>query len=204
MIDVLPEIIRTHPDVIYTFWGRLIPHVRKQNGEEYCKACSSVKVFRLAGPCFIPQSLCRITGTVRISGSRRFVSLLSEPYTDCLRNSRVFLWGAGKAVLSTPYWHAEELLAEGRGVWFHSGTLRLWRNRLMICWIMKLSETRFAGERTNTAARWSGHRWRITCVCSGGRRSVHHPRPPAQVAKQSPVEDHRLPEIDLRHLLPDD
>ena len=31
-----------------------------------------------------------------------------------------YSFGLGKAVVSTPYWHARELLDDGRGIWFPS------------------------------------------------------------------------------------
>ena len=168
MIDALPEIIRTHPDVIYIVLGATHPHVRKQKGRNTGKACSSVccklglQDHVLFHNRFVElQELCEYL---------RVADLYVTPYlnpTQIVSGTRVFSGSReGSAVLPTGM--RRSCLQKVEGVWFHSGTLRLWRNRLMICWIMKLSETRFAGERTNTAARWSGHRWRrITCVCSG-------------------------------------
>ena len=116
-IEALPAIVAHYPDVVYLVLGATHPHVKRHDGETY----------RL-----MLQQLARDKGVEQhVSFHDRFVSLeeLVEyigaadiyltPYLNrdqITSGTLAYAIGAGKAVISTPYWHAEELLADGRGL----------------------------------------------------------------------------------------
>ena len=117
VIEALPAILARHPDVVYLVLGATHPHIRRTEGESYR---------------FMLQQLAHERGVEQhVIFHNRFVSLeeLNEfigaadiyitPYLEprqITSGTLAYTVGAGKAVISTPYWYAEELLAEGRGV----------------------------------------------------------------------------------------
>ena len=116
-LRALPEVVREFPDLVYIILGATHPHLVREQGEAY----------RLG-----LQLLARELGLERnVSFHDRFVDLpqladflgVADIYlTPYLNVSQItsgtlaYAFGSGKAVVSTPYWHAEELLADGRGV----------------------------------------------------------------------------------------
>ncbi|MBL8155638.1 MAG: glycosyltransferase family 4 protein [Anaerolineae bacterium] len=117
VIAALPAIVARFPNTMYLIVGATHPHVLKQEGETY----------RLS-----LQWLARDMGVEgHVSFYNRFVSqeeliefisaadIYVTPYRDrsqITSGTLAYTLGAGKAVISTPYWYAEEMLAEERGV----------------------------------------------------------------------------------------
>jgi glycosyltransferase involved in cell wall biosynthesis len=116
MIEALPEIVKRHPDTVYIVLGETHPHILREEGEEYR---------------FGLQFLAKEKGVEdNIIFHNRFVELkeLCEflgasdiyvtPYLDkdqIVSGTLAYALGTGNAAVSTPYWYAEEMLAEGRG-----------------------------------------------------------------------------------------
>jgi len=117
VIAALPAILARYPNVVYMILGETHPHVKRLEGETY----------RLS-----LQLMVREKGAeANVIFYNRFVSLeeLIEfigaadiyitPYLNVAQSTSgvlAYTLGAGKAVISTPYWYAEEMLADGRGV----------------------------------------------------------------------------------------
>jgi glycosyltransferase involved in cell wall biosynthesis len=117
VIEALPRIVAEHPEVVYVIAGATHPHVRRREGDQY----------RLQ-----LQSLARKLGVERnVIFHNRFVSpqemaqfvgsadIYITPYryeAQAVSGTLAYALGAGKAIISTPYWHAAELLDDGRGV----------------------------------------------------------------------------------------
>ena len=117
VIEALPRIVADHPEVVYVIVGATHPHIRQREGDEY----------RLQ-----LQALARTLGVERnVIFHNRFVSpeemaefvesadIYITPYpheAQAVSGTLAYAMGAGKAIISTPYWHAAELLAGGRGV----------------------------------------------------------------------------------------
>jgi glycosyltransferase involved in cell wall biosynthesis len=113
----MPEIVREFPTFVYVVLGATHPHLIRQQGERYRSSL---------------EDLARELGiTDHVLFENRFVDLkeLTEyiaaadvyvtPYLNpaqSVSGTLAYSFGCGKAVVSTPYWHAEELLADGRGV----------------------------------------------------------------------------------------
>jgi glycosyltransferase involved in cell wall biosynthesis len=117
VIDALPALIAEYPDVLYVILGETHPHVRHARGEEY----------RLS----LASRAKRLGVTDHVLFHDRFVSqreladflaaadLYITPYLNPQQSTSgtlSFALGAGKAILSTPYSHACEVLSEGRGI----------------------------------------------------------------------------------------
>jgi hypothetical protein len=117
MIRALPAIVERHPDVVYIVLGCTHPHVKRMYGESYRQSLQS-----MARQLGVADHLVFHDRFVELSELMEFLGCADIYVTPYLNREQItsgtlsYALGAGKAVVSTPYWHAEELLAEGRGM----------------------------------------------------------------------------------------
>jgi glycosyltransferase involved in cell wall biosynthesis len=119
VIRALPAIVAKHPDVMYVILGATHPGVIKNSGEEYR---DSLK--RLARELNVEKNLCFINKFVSETELFDYLTAADVYITPYLNEAQItsgtlsYAVGAGAAVVSTPYWHAQELLADNRGKLF--------------------------------------------------------------------------------------
>src|SRR5581483_4923669 len=117
VIEALPEILRRYPGVVYIVLGATHPNVVRGDGESY-----RLSLQRLARARGVEQNVIFHDRFVSAEELNEFIGAADVYLTPYLSRSQIvsgtlaYTVGAGKAVISTPYWYAEELLAEGRGL----------------------------------------------------------------------------------------
>jgi glycosyltransferase involved in cell wall biosynthesis len=117
VISALPAIVARFPNVVYLVVGVTHPHVREQQGETY-----RMSLRRLARDLGVKEQVIFHNRFVDHQELMEFLGaadIYVSPYLhEAQITSGTLAWavGAGKAVVSTPYWYAQELLADGRGV----------------------------------------------------------------------------------------
>lgn len=117
MIQALPAIVEQHPNVVYMVLGATHPHLLKHEGEAYR---NSLK--KLAATLGVRDHIRFYNQFVELADLREYLGSADIYVTPYLNPAQItsgtlaYAFGCGKAVVSTPYWHAEELLADGRGV----------------------------------------------------------------------------------------
>lgn len=116
-IEALPEIVRQHPDVVYLVLGATHPNLLAHEGERY-----RLSLERLAEDLGVKENVIFYNRFVSLDDLKEFIGATDIYLTPYLNEAQItsgtlaYVFGAGKAVVSTPYWHAQELLADGRGV----------------------------------------------------------------------------------------
>ncbi len=116
VIQALPAIVREFPDVVYLVLGVTHPHVKREKGEEY-----RIGLQRLGRDLGVADHVVFHNRFVDIDELCRFLGaadLYVTPYLNAAQavsGTLAYALGTGKAVVSTPYWYADELLGEGRG-----------------------------------------------------------------------------------------
>ncbi|WP_346332289.1 glycosyltransferase family 4 protein [Prosthecobacter sp. SYSU 5D2] len=116
VIEALPEIVRQHPNVVYLVLGATHPHLIAREGERY-----RLSLQRLAEDRGVKDHVIFYNQFVSQEDLKEFIGATDIYLTPYLNEAQVtsgtlaYVFGAGKAVVSTPYWHAQELLADGRG-----------------------------------------------------------------------------------------
>jgi glycosyltransferase involved in cell wall biosynthesis len=116
VIKALPKIVEKHPDVMYVVLGNTHPGVIKSSGEEYRDNLKS-----LAAQLKVSQHLSFINQFVAEDELIDYLTATEIYVTPYLNEAQItsgtlsYAVGAGAAVVSTPYWHATELLDNGRG-----------------------------------------------------------------------------------------
>ena len=117
VIEALPEIVRRHPNVVYLILGATHPHLLEREGERY-----RLSLQRLADDRGVKEHVIFYDRFVSQEDLKEFIGATDIYLTPYLNEAQVTsgtlvnVFGAGKAVVSTPYWHAQELLSDGRGV----------------------------------------------------------------------------------------
>ena len=116
MIQALPRILSRHKNVVYVIAGATHPHVKRREGDRYRLQLQALAKKLGVGENVIfhnrfvsPQEMASLVGSADI-----YVT----PYrheAQAVSGTLAYALGAGKAIISTPYWHAAELLADGRG-----------------------------------------------------------------------------------------
>ncbi|MFA9389068.1 MAG: glycosyltransferase [Prolixibacteraceae bacterium] len=122
VIRALPAIVSNHPNVLYVVLGKTHPHVVQNAGEEYREyLISMVKRLKLSEHVlFINEYVSEIALMAYLKRADIYVT----PYLNKAQitsGTLSYAVSGGCAVVSTPYWHAEQLLADGRGILFDFG-----------------------------------------------------------------------------------
>jgi len=116
VIDALPEIVKTHPEVIYMVVGATHPHLKAKQGEDY-----RLGLHMRAKQLGVADHIIFYDHFVSDDELPAFIGAADIYITPYLNEAQIisgtlaYALGMGKAVISTPYWHAQELLADGRG-----------------------------------------------------------------------------------------
>ena len=117
VIRALPAILARHPNVVYIVSGVTHPHIRRREGERYREELQA-----LAAQLGVSSHLIlnnRFVSAEELVEHVGAADIYITPYrqeAQVVSGTLAIALGAGKAIISTPYWHAKELLADKRGV----------------------------------------------------------------------------------------
>src|SRR5690606_10860458 len=116
MIRALPSVTAAHPDAVYVVVGATHPHVRQASGESYRRSPQ-----KLAAELAVARHLIYAERNVNLTELCEWLGAADvyvTPYPNkdqIVSGTLAYAMGAGKAVVSSPYWHAAEMLADRRG-----------------------------------------------------------------------------------------
>lgn len=116
VIKALPKVIEKHPDVFYIILGKTHPNVLRASGEEY-----RTYLRHLVKSLNLNKHVVFLNEFVDQKELFKYLSASDIYITPYLNEAQItsgtlsYAIGIGSAVVSTPYWHATELLADGRG-----------------------------------------------------------------------------------------
>jgi glycosyltransferase involved in cell wall biosynthesis len=117
MIDAMPSILKSRPNAVYVVLGATHPNLVRHEGEAYRES-----LIARASALGVGAHVVFLNRFVDQGTLLDFISMCDIYVTPYLNEAQMtsgtlaYSFGLGKAVVSTPYWHAQELLAEGRGV----------------------------------------------------------------------------------------
>ena len=117
VIEALPAILSRHSNIVYLVVGATHPHLLGHEGEVYRE-----RLERLASERGVSSQVQFYNRFVTLEELKEFIGAADIYITPYLNEAQVtsgalaYTFGAGKALISTPFWHAQELLSESRGV----------------------------------------------------------------------------------------
>ena len=116
MLKAMPAIVKSEPSIIYIILGMTHPNVLKHEGESYRFSLQQmVKDLNLQEHVIFHN---RFVDDTELHNFLCATDIYITPYLNekqLTSGTLSFAVGTGKAVVSTPYWAATELLADGRG-----------------------------------------------------------------------------------------
>ena len=116
VIQALPRILSRHSNVVYVIAGATHPQVRRREGDRY-----RLQLQALARELGVEQNVVfhnRFVSPQEMASLVGSADIYVTPYrheAQAVSGTLAYALGAGKAIISTPYWHATELLHDGRG-----------------------------------------------------------------------------------------
>jgi glycosyltransferase involved in cell wall biosynthesis len=117
VLDALPDVVAEFPDTVYIVLGATHPHELRTRGEAYRLGLeATVRKNRIESNVVFRNCFVELKELTEFIGA---ADLYITPYLDeaqITSGTLAYAFGAGKAVISTPYWHATELLKDERGV----------------------------------------------------------------------------------------
>ena len=117
VIKALPGIVCSAPNFVYVVLGATHPSLLRSEGESY-----RIGLERMAKELGVQKHVVFYNRFVELEELTSFIGAADVYITPYLNEEQAvsgtlaYSFGCGQAVISTPYWHADELLADGRGI----------------------------------------------------------------------------------------
>lgn len=205
MIDAMPSILRRRPDAVYVVLGATHPNLVRSEGEAYRE--SLMARARALG---VDEQVVFLNQFVDRATLLDFISMCDLYVTPYLHEAQMtsgtlaYSFGLGKVVISTPYWHARELLADGHGVLVPFGDANVLGTEVanLLTDDVRRQAMRRRAYASSRSMTWGRVAERYLDVFEQARRA----HPPRQIAPHSgehsgPLEFAPAPQMQLEHLL---
>ncbi|MFW5851038.1 MAG: glycosyltransferase family 4 protein [Bacteroidota bacterium] len=199
VLYALPKLIEKHPDILYVVLGKTHPNVIRHSGEEYRNFLQLLtkKLNLRKHVVFINEFISQKELFKYLSASDIYIT----PYLNeaqITSGTLSYAVGVGSAVISTPYWHALELLDEGRGKLFDFGNSEQLSQILMDLldnpeMLKGLRKKAFDYGRTITWPK-SGEKY-VTLI-----QQILAEKPQIVVTKETSIDPLILPPFSLEHI----
>ena len=117
VIEAMPAILEKNPNCVYLVLGATHPNLLAAEGEKYRE-----RLEKLVESLGIASEVIFHNCFVSVDKLKEYIGAADIYLTPYLNEAQItsgtlaYTFGAGKAIVSTPYWHAQELLAGDRGV----------------------------------------------------------------------------------------
>lgn len=117
VLKALPKVLTKFPNTVYIVLGATHPNLLRQQGESY-----RFSLERLANDLGINKNVIFYNRFVSLEELKEFIGAADIYITPYLNEAQItsgtlsYAFGCGKAVISTPYWHAKELFSDNRGI----------------------------------------------------------------------------------------
>jgi glycosyltransferase involved in cell wall biosynthesis len=200
MLEALPDVVSRYPDLVYLILGATHPVIKKHYGETYRKyLMNRVSELGLENNVMFhdkfveKEELCNY-----ILAS----DIYASPYLSreqIVSGALTYAIGMGKAIVSTPYWYAQEMLSDNRGLLVDFGDTAGFKNSLLYlienpdeCENMRIKAYGFGRKMT-----WKNIGKEYNTVFS---RVLKHYNPYPKVQNRFNFLPDQLPEIKLDHL----
>ncbi|MCX7966520.1 MAG: glycosyltransferase [Syntrophorhabdaceae bacterium] len=202
VIYALPKVVEKYPDVAYIVLGATHPEVKKQHGESYrIYLQRKVEELGLEKNVFFHNRFVTLEELCEFIGAS---DIYITPYLSkeqITSGTLAYALGMGKAVISTPYWYAEEMLAGGKGrlVGFNNP-------EEMAQAILDLIENEKERHTMRKKAYEFGRRMTWKCVAREyievfrEAMGIYESKPDAYSIKTRFVPQDSVPEINMSHL----
>jgi glycosyltransferase involved in cell wall biosynthesis len=116
-IRALPAILARQPNVVYIVSGVTHPHIRRREGERYRESLQTLaEQLGVSDHLILNNRFVSAEELVEHVGAADIYITPYRQEAQVVSGTLAIALGAGKAIVSTPYWHAKELLADKRGV----------------------------------------------------------------------------------------
>jgi glycosyltransferase involved in cell wall biosynthesis len=204
MIDAMPSILKRRPDLIYVVLGATHPNLVRQEGESYRE-----RLIARAHSLGVHEHVVFLNRFVDQATLLKFIAMCDVYVTPYLNEAQMtsgtlaYSFGLGKAVVSTPYWHAQELLAEGRGVLVPFGDAEAIGTEIagLLTDDARRLAMRVQAYSSSRSMTWERTAERYLGVFESARRA----HPPKVVARRieaiHPAESVSAPPLQLSHFL---
>ncbi|OGV42698.1 MAG: glycosyl transferase family 1 [Lentisphaerae bacterium GWF2_57_35] len=201
-IDAMPAIVERYPEALYIVLGATHPHIKRDQGEQYrttlqqrVRELGMERHVRFQNRFVELSELCEYLGAADIY----VTPYLGE--NQIVSGTLAYSMGTGKAVVSTPYWYAQDMLSDERGklVPFRNAeaiseaVLQLFDNET------ERHAMRKRAYQTGRTMIWSEIvRQYLSVYEEAKTERSRSPRPVGRGSEQALVED--LPELNPQHL----
>ncbi|MGA8840043.1 MAG: glycosyltransferase family 4 protein [Candidatus Aquilonibacter sp.] len=115
-IEAMRDVVKRHPEVLYLILGETHPVVRRREGESYREELQ--ELVRSYGLQYNVQLIDKYLDFDELVSYLQATDIYLTPYLNPVQivsGTLAYAVGCGKAIVSTPYLYAQEVLAYGRG-----------------------------------------------------------------------------------------
>ena len=191
VIDSLPEVVRKYPNLLYIMVGETHPMVRKREGEKYRNFLESkVKDLKLQKHVKFYNKYVALSEIIQYLKATNIYLSPSDNPNQITSGTLSYAMGCGRAIISTPFLHAKDIVTENRGRLVEFQNPDSFKEALLEI----LGNSALRKEMERNAYHYTRHMTWQNVAMSYGRVFK-------EILKNNGIEIKDLPQINIKHLM---